>query len=175
MVDQPPDDLDPRQQVSEEHERARALAAVLRDQAERADHAAEAEVRRARRARVRRGVLTAVWIGVAYVWLGNPPGLRVEPPPEASVSEEARSLRVNVFLQTQRIEAYRRDEGRLPYVLQEAGPPFPGMTYRRRDSRFYEIEAGSERVSLYYASERSPLDFVGEAADVLTAVPGDGP
>ena len=167
MVDQPPEPVDPARYVSEEQERVRALAEVLRDQVERADLWRRSEERRERRGRVRRGVLVVTWMAVAYVWIATPSWLQVEAPPEATVAEEARALRVNVFLQTQAIEAYWMERGRLPYVLQEAGPPFRGLEYWRRDSRSYDLQGRSDRVILRYTSQESPFSFVGTAADVL--------
>lgn len=167
MVDLPPDELDPEHRVSEESERARALTAVLRDQALRAETAREAETRRHRRRRVRRGAVVVAWVAMAYVWLASPSWTRVEPPPEQSIASEARSLRLNVFLESQAVESYRLKRGRLPDVLQEAGPPFRGMEYRLKDSRSYEIQGKSSRVRLRYESEQPPLDFVGSAADLL--------
>jgi len=115
-------------------------------------------------------VLGTIWVAAAYVWIATPSWLRVEAPPEATVAQEAQSLRVNVFLQTQAIEAYRLDRGRLPFVLQEAGPPFRGMEYRRRDSRSYDLQGRTDRVILRYRSEESPFVFVGTAADMLRQV-----
>lgn len=167
MVDLPPDDLDPTFRVSEEAERARVLTAVLRDQAVRAEAQRDAVARRHRRRRVRRGALVTAWVAIAYVWLVSPSWTRVKPPPAESIADEAQSLRLNVFLQSQAVESYRLRRGRLPDVLQEAGPPFQGMDYHRKDSRSYEIEGHSDRVRLRYESERPPLDFVGSAADLL--------
>lgn len=168
---------DPVRYVSEERERARALAEVLRDQAERADTVRRIEERRLRRARVRRGTLMVTWAVVAYVWLATPAWLTVQPPQVPTAAEEALSLRVHVFLQSQAIEAYRLRSGRLPYVLQEAGPPFRGMEYQRFDSRTYELRGRTDRVLLRYNSGQPAMDFVGDAADVLVDVPtrGAGP
>lgn len=169
MTDQPPRHVETERYVSEEQERARALAEVLRDQTERAEALRLSEERKSRRHRVRRGALIATWAAVAYVWLATPSWLRVEQPPVPTVAEEARSLRLNVFLQSQAIEAYRLERGRLPFVLQEAGPPFRGMDYLRRDSRSYELHGRSERVLLRYNSEQPALDFVGGSADLVTS------
>jgi hypothetical protein len=81
---------------------------------------------------------------------------------------------LNVFLQTQAIEAYRLERGRLPFVLQEAGPPFYGMEYRRFDSRSYEVQGRSDRVILRYHSDQPPMEFVGDASNLLVAA-GDEP
>jgi hypothetical protein len=168
MTDQPPPEpVDPVRYVSEEQARARALAEVLRDQAARAEAALDAEERRDQRARVRRGVLAGIWVVVAWVWLATPSWLRVEPPPKPTVATEAQSLRLNVFLQSQAIEAYRLQRGRLPFALQEAGPPFRGMEYRRFDSRSYEVQGRSNRVILRYHSDQPAMEFVGSAADLV--------
>ncbi len=173
MTDQPPPKpVEPVRYVSEEQVRARALAEVLRDQAERAEAALEAEGRRDRRARLRRGVLLGTWAVVAWVWIASPSWFRVEPPPKPPVAVEAQSLRLNVFLQSQAIEAYRAQRGRLPFVLQEAGPPFRGMEYRRFDSRSYELQGRSDRVILRYHSDQPAQEFVGAAAEML--VPAEG-
>ena len=169
MIDQPPLEREPHDRVSEERERARLLADVLRDQAKRAEAALEAEARSHRRARIRRGVLVAVWAAAAYVWLISPGWTRVDPTPVPTLAEDVRSLRINLFLQAEQVEGFQASRGRLPWVLQEAGPPLPGMEYRRRDSQSYEIQARSHRVHLSYTSDRPPLDLVGPAAGILTA------
>ncbi|HKJ01296.1 MAG TPA: hypothetical protein VJ997_02540 [Longimicrobiales bacterium] len=157
--------------MSEEHERARALAEVLRDQAARIDAARDAEERRYRRTRTRRLALVGMWLGAAYIWIFSPSWTNIEPPERPPIQQEAQALRVNLFLETQAIEAYRAERGRLPYVLQEAGPPFPDIEYVRRDSHSYELRGASDRVRLRYFSEEPPLDFVGNAAELLTAAP----
>jgi len=168
MTDQPPQDpVDSPRYVSEAQVRARALAAVLRDQAERADAIRDSEELRVRRARARRKVLLGTWAAAVLVWVTAPFWLKVPDPAPPTVADEARSLRLNVFLQSQAIEAYRQRSGRLPFVLQEAGPPFRGMEYRRFDSRSYELQGRSDRVILRYHSDQPALDFVGPAAVLL--------
>ena len=165
MVDQPPERVVDPGRVSDEAERARAVAEFLRHQEERAGLARREEVRRERTTRVRRGALLGAWLGVAYIWLGSPSWLAIEPPPPQSVTDEARSLRMSVFFQSQKIEAYRAERGRLPYVLEEAGPPFGGIEYRRKDGRFYELRGESDRIHIRYESERPALDFLGRASE----------
>ncbi|MFQ5537170.1 MAG: hypothetical protein ACE5GJ_06925 [Gemmatimonadota bacterium] len=179
MSDSSPHDPRPHERVSAEEERARALAEVMRYQEERIREAAAAERTREKKRRIRRGVLAALWAGSAYLWIFAPSWTNVTPPPEPTVAEEAQALRLNLFLQSQQIEAFRLARGRLPWVLQEAGPPFPGVRYHRKDNRSYELTGGTERVELAFESEVSPLDFVGPAADLLTVPPeareGAGP
>lgn len=169
MIHQPSHEPESEDRVSEEHERARALADVLRDQAERARAALDAERRRHRRTRLRRGAVSAVWVAAAYVWVFSPGWSRVETPPPPSLAEDVRALRINLFLQTQQVEAFEAARGRLPWVLQEVGPPLPGMEYRRLDNQRYELEARSDRVRMSYSSRVPPLEFVGDAASLLNA------
>lgn len=172
MTDRAEGGSDPALRVSDAEERARALADVLRDQAARVEGARAAEARRDRRARGRRGVLVAAWLAAAWVWIFPPSWTNVHPPQRPTLEEEAQSLRLHVFLQTEAIEAYRTERGHLPYVLQEAGPPFRGMEYRRADSRSYELAGRSDRVLVRYTSEEPPLSFVGAAAGLISGASG---
>lgn len=167
MIDDAHRPLDSDQRVSAAHERAQALAEVMRDQVERAEAAAEAEVRSTRRRRTRRGALAAVWAAMTYVWLLNPGWTRVEPPRPPALAEEVQAVRLNLFLQAQQVEAFREDRGRLPWVLQETGPPLPGMRYRRVDNQSYSIEARSHRVVVDYESGRPAVQLLGSAAELL--------
>lgn len=151
-------------EVSDESERVRAVSEFLRDQDERQKKEIKAEARRRRLKKARRVAVGATWIGIAYIWVGTPGWLTIDPPPVPTVAEESNALRFNLYLQAQRVEAYRAERGRLPYVLDEAGPRFRGMEYRRRDNRQYQIIGRSDRVELQYYSRESPLVFVGEAA-----------
>lgn len=153
-------------EVSDENGRAQAVSAFLRDQDERRKKALKRAARRRRIRRARRIAVGATWIGVAYIWVGTPGWLTVEPPPVPTVADESNALRFNLYLQSQRVEAYRAERGRLPYVLDEAGPRFRGMEYRRRDNSQYQITGRTDRVELQYYSRQSPLAFVGEAASL---------
>ncbi len=168
MAQDPSKESDPALVVSDEAERARAVAAFLRDQEERAQRAFQSEQRSEQFRKVRQFAVAAAWIGIVYVWVGSPAWLTVQPPPVPTIAEEGSSLRLNVFLQSQKVEAYRLSRGRLPFVLDEAGPRFRGMEYRRQDNDSYEITGRSDRVELRYESRQPALEFVGEAADLTS-------
>ncbi len=155
-----------RRDVSDVDERTQAVSAFLKDQTERQQKALKRAERLRRISTARRIAVGATWIGISYIWMGTPGWLTVEPPPIPTVADESNALRFNLFLQSQRVEAYRTERGRLPYVLDEAGPRFRGMEYRRRDNRQYQITGRSARVELRYYSRQSPLAFVGEAASL---------
>lgn len=51
---------------------------------------------RARATKIRRGATIVTWLAIAYVWVGTPRWLTVEPPPVPTVEEESNALRLNV-------------------------------------------------------------------------------
>ena len=159
-------------EVSQVGERDSVLAAVLRDQTEKAEVEAKA-----RKVRVRRQGLglrhlalgfataTAVWI-----WFWPPIVLRISPPGPPAVEEEESTLRLVMYFQAQRIEQYLLDTGGVPLALDEAGPVFKGMEYLRLTNSDYRIYGRTGRVTLTYSSVE-PLDvFVGTGASVLNMV-----
>lgn len=172
MVDTADDDVDPTLRVSAEHERARALAEVLRHQEEKAEATRRAEARRRRRERMRAAVVVLAWLAAAWVWVLPPSWARIGPPEPPTLAEEARALRFRVYLQVEAIEAYRRTHGRLPDVLAEAGPRFTEVGYVRVDSRRYELEGRSSRVLVRYVSDEPPKTFARETAGLFPALPG---
>ncbi len=161
------DDVDPTLRVSEERERARALAAVLRDQSERADTAREADERRRRRGRLRKGVTIGLWVAAAWIWLLPPAWTRISAPEPPPLASEAQAVRFRVYLQIEAIEAYRTEHGRLPGVLPEAGPPFEGVEYVRLDSHDYVLSGRSRRVLVRYRSQEPASTFAAGVAGLI--------
>ena len=155
--------------ISKVGERDAALAAVLRDQTEKA----EVEVY-ARKARVRRQGLGfwhfALTIATAisvWIWLWPPGVLTVALPGPPPVEEEEAALRLVIYFQAQKIEQYLIDTGHVPLALDDAGPVFQGMEYIRLTNSDYRILGRTGRVTLSYSSVE-PLDtFVGAGASVL--------
>ena len=156
-------------EVSQAIERDAALAAVLREQTEKAEVEAHA-----RKVRVRRqGLgLRHLALGIATVmslWIWRwPPGILViAPPGPPPMEEEEATLRLVMYFQAQKIEQYLIDTGRVPLALDDAGPAFRGMEYIRLTNSDYRILGRTGRVTLSYSSVE-PLDtFVGAGANVL--------
>jgi hypothetical protein len=156
-------------EVSQASERDAALAAVLREQTEKADVEALA-----RKVRVRRqGLgLRHLALGIAtvmslWIWRWPPGVLVIAPPGPAPVEEEEATLRLVMYFQAQKIEQYLIDTGRVPLALDDAGPAFRGMEYIRLTNSDYRILGRTGRVTLSYSSVE-PLDtFVGAGANVL--------
>ena len=165
-------------EVSQASERDSALAAVLRHETEKAEVEA-----RARKVRVRRQGLGLRHIALSlamatsmWIWIWPPGVLRITPPGPPAVEEEESTLRLVMYFQAQKIEQYRVDTGRVPRVLDDAGPTFRGMEYIRLTNRDYRILGRTRAydrdgrpviIALTYSSVE-PLDvFVGTGASVL--------
>jgi len=94
-------------------------------------------------------------------WLGP------EPIPAPTAMEAEQSLRVGMYLQAQRIKAYRLRTGSYPERLDEAGEPLPGVNYRLMPDGVYELVGQNDGVTLTYRSDRPLGEFLGEAENVL--------
>ncbi len=156
-------------EVSQAGERDAVLAAVLREQTEKAHVEAHA-----RKARVRRQGLgfwhLALSIATAlalWIWLWPPGVLVVALPGPPPVQEEEATLRLVMYLQAQKIEQYLLDTGRVPLALDDAGPVFRGMEYIRLTNSDYRILGRSGRVTLSYSSVDPLATFLGAGASVL--------
>ena len=156
-------------EVSQVNERDSVLAAVLRDQTEKAE--VEAQARRVRVRRqglgLRHVALSFVTATAMWIWFWPPNVLRITPPGPPAVEEEESTLRLVMYFQAQKIEQYLLETGGVPLALDEAGPVFPGIEYFRLTNSNYRIFGRTGRVTLSYSSVE-PLDvFVGTGASVL--------
>lgn len=155
--------------LSELGERDAALAAVLREQSEKAEVEAHTREVRIRRQGIGARHLTLLVATVLSIWFWiSPPSVlqvRAAAPPPLEVEEA--TLRLVMYFQTQKIEQYRLDTGRVPIELEDAGPVFPGMEYIRLTNRDYRILGRTSRMVLSYSSAE-PIDlFVGQGAEIL--------
>lgn len=163
---QPPDQVE----VSKGQERAAALVAVLRAQAEKEEAAKEAES--ALKGRTRRGnvSLAVSAFMAAWVWVFPPDAIRIQHAPEPTLEEEDASLRRTMFFQHTAIEQYRIENGHIPEGLADAGPAFGGMEYIPLTQREYRLRGRSDRVTLSYSSTESMEEFVGDDLDLIADV-----
>jgi hypothetical protein len=76
-------------------------------------------------------------------------------------------LRIAVFLQVKRIEAYTLVHGELPPTLDAAGSPMPGVEYLPQGSGRYQLTATAGDQVLMYDSIESVDDFIGASAGRL--------
>ena len=156
--------------VSKGQERAAALVAVLRDQAEKEEAGLRAQQTLKRRTR-RGNVSLAISVFMAaWVWIFPPDAIRIQRPSEPTVAEEEASLRRAMFFQNSAIQQYHSENGHIPEALDEAGPAFDGMEYIRLTQREYRLRGRSEHVTLSYSSNEPIEDFVRDDLDVIEEV-----
>ena len=119
-------------------EAADAVAAVLKHAAERDEAALKKEPpKQQSKWMLPLGVNLAVL--ALYLLIAPPQWVdlnRIEPPSAASQVE---SLRVAMFLQAKRIEAYVMEHGELPAELDDAGSALPGVEYLRQGLNRYQL------------------------------------
>lgn len=149
-------------------ETAEAVAAVLK-------HAAEREEIAHRKTAPKKQPKWLLPVGIqlavlAVYLLISPPGWVVvhpiEPPDPAG---QEQSLRLAMYMQSQRIEAYRIQNGRLPDSLAEIGASVtPGVEYHLQGTNAYRLVGTNGEAALIYDSTESPTEFLGDAASKLT-------
>lgn len=156
-------------------DRYEALLEVLEHQAGQAEESRTAPpgYREADGARTKYVVLAGLALVSAWLWLAPPSWIGVAQPEPRPIVEEEAALRFAMYVQAQRIKAFRLGTGRLPREIEEAGPPLPGMSYRLIDAETYELHGATDRFALTYRSDHSLQEFVGPGADAIdeTAIP----
>lgn len=172
-MSQSPDRDSQRKGVSTSNERARALAAVLRDQKRRTERGpVPAPSARNQRARV---LTFVVSLGLAfYVWFGSPSWAQPYVPPAPTPVEVEAGLRMAIYLQIQRIEVFREENGRLPLSLDEAGNRLPGVRYEQITGDVYRLRGRTDDLRITYISAQSPHEFLGDAYRIVLPEPGRG-
>jgi len=110
-------------------------------------------------------VLAAVANG--YLWIGRPAWIVGESAGIQTPEQEEGVLRFRMYIQGQRIEAYRQQHGELPTTLAETGPPLPGMRYQVTGPDSWELlgEAGQSRLILH--SSQPMGEFLGNYQGTL--------
>lgn len=157
--------------ISESGDRYEALVDVLEHQKSQAARDREYEERQRQRRRERN--TTPFWlVGIlvlitAWLWLFPPSFLRMDPPPPQPIAEEEAALRFVMYVQAQRIRAYRMETGQYPDRLEDAGPPLPSMTYDRLSTDLYQLTGSTDRLTLTYMSDLPLDDFVRSGADAI--------
>jgi hypothetical protein len=120
-----------------------------------------------------------LWYGVlvlavalnAWVWLDRPAWLVGESPSPVPELRQEQALRLQMYVQGQQIEAYRRDRGAPPESLEEAGPPLDGMRYQRAGPRSWELlgESGTFRIILRGSQDMG--EFLGSYEELIGLAP----
>jgi hypothetical protein len=141
------------------------VAEVLKDAKERDEAARRRQVTRVGATRQK---VVAVSLPLAgafsfYLWFGNPSWVTPTMPDPITTEAADAGLRVAMYFQVQKIEDFRRENGRLPDALEEMGAVHPEMTYRRLDAQSYQLDGQSRGVTLTFNSNEAIQQFVGDA------------
>ncbi len=106
-------------------------------------------------------------VGNVYLWVGQPAWLVGERAAPMTPEREEGILRFQMYVQAQRIEAFRTQHGRLPQTLEETGEPFPGMSYRVTGPGSWELLGVSDRARLVLLSSQPIEEFLGNYQEAL--------
>lgn len=112
-------------------------------------------------------VLVLLVVLNGWVWIERPAWLVGERPSVQSPEERERALRFHMYVQGQKIEAFRRAEGRLPASIEEAGTPVPGTRYQPSGLRSWEILGEEGTLRLLLRSSQPADDFLGAYEPLL--------
>lgn len=159
--------------LSPDEARARAVAAVLAEQAARVEARRRIEsVPTTTRGRL--VVMAVLSLCALYLWFAAPSWVAPAPPPPIPAERVEAGLRLAVYLQAQQVERFRSHRGRLPDVLEETGEPLPGVLYERMDARTFRLQAvgvtGSS-AAISYVSTDSLRAFARDADRVVGVRP----
>ncbi len=144
-------------------EAADALSAVMSHAAERED----AQHKKAPHKTQAKWVLPlGINLGVfALYMLIAPPSWVVMNPIEAvPVEEQIEHMKLAMYMQAIRVDAYRGQYGELPEALEDAGSPVPGIEYFTLGANRYELITTIGTEVIRYDSQESPNDWVGDDA-----------
>ena len=108
----------------------------------------------------------AINLGVFAVYvLIAPPGWIVVAPLEAPpLEEQADDMRLAMYMQAMRVDAYHAENGVLPGTLEDAGSSVPGVQYFVMGANRYELIASIGTEVVRYDSSESANAWVGSGA-----------
>ncbi len=146
-------------------EAADLVAEVLEDAARREKARARREEPTVGRTRQRVVAVSLPLAGAfsCYLWFGNPAWVAPNVPDPVTTETAEAGLRIAMFFEAQKIENFRRENGRFPDTLEETGSAPPEMTYERIDARTYLLVGESRGVTLTFNSEEPLQQFLGDA------------
>ncbi|HKJ92709.1 MAG TPA: hypothetical protein VJ957_06045 [Longimicrobiales bacterium] len=114
--------------------------------------------------RSREVLLVILLVAFVTVWWQGETWFGPAPPSPQTTAQLETALRMGMYLQAQRIKAFRMRTGHLPETLEEAGPPTPGVSYQKLDEHTYEITGHNGSATLTYRSDQPLTQLIGDAA-----------
>ncbi len=152
-------------QADRDQESVSDLVHEIQSSAQEKAQGSEARKGRKRTPNLLYGALAILLLANAYLWLIQPGWL--------SFTDDGPSvedtLRFQMYVQAQRIQAYERTEGTLPDDLEDTGTPFEGLEYRVTGPASWELEGEANGVQLTLTSA-TPLEAFMQGEE-----PAEGP
>lgn len=140
---------------------------LVRAEAEK--KAAGPELRGVRPNRVPFWTFTAVLIlALGAMLLTEPAWLFTQPKAESREVQEA-SLRVQMFVEIERLERFRADSGRPPATAAEAGIAAGTNILYEAEGTGYRLLGRNGPITLTYNAGMAPADFLGNAYQIIRA------
>lgn len=164
MTQTPPPAPNPTPGSPDRRALVQAFQEVVRSEQEKRFHPSVPEPTASRR--TARTVLLLAAAGLFVILVTQPRWLFPRPPEENPALSEA-SLRVRMFVEIDRVERFRADNGRLPRTLVEAGADTSGLTYTPAEGG-YTLGGVNNGLSLTYRSGTPPREFLGDSYRLIT-------
>ena len=102
-----------------------------------------------------------------YLLIAPPSWVTVNPITAPDSAEQSESLRIAMYLQVKRIEAYMLVHGELPPNLDAAGSPMPGVEYLPQGNGRFQLTASAGDQALLYDSIESADALLGASSGRL--------
>jgi len=168
-----PDDNPPPPPTTSGHhgEYGDALADVLDDQARRSERRKTGPVWKARR-KIHPILPPGLAAFSFWLWVFPPDMLEPIPPPPISAVEVEAGLRIEMYVQSTRIQRYLEENGRLPSDLDEIGEDANGLQYVAISSTNFVLTGESGGVAVSYRSTTPAADLLADAKQVVSGFAG---
>ncbi len=146
-------------------EAAAAVFAVMSHAAER-DEAQQQKKAPKKQANWMLPVAINLGVFAVYLLLAPPAWVVLNPIEAAPNEEQTADMRLAMYMQAMRVDAYRGQNGELPVALEDAGSTVSGIEYSIIGSNRYELIAAIGTEVVRYESFESPNQWVGSDATI---------
>ena len=151
-------------------EAADAVSAVL-DDAARHDKAQQQKAAQKTQAKWVLPVGINLGVFAVYLLIAPPAWVVMNPLEAAPIEQQTDHMRLAMYMQAMRVDAYRQQNGELPVALGDAGSAVQGVEYSIIGANRYELIATIGTEVVRYDSSESANEWVG--SDAASKLRGD--
>ena len=145
-----------------------ALSDVLKDQMRR-DELRSAATPKATRVRVHPSVPPVLALVSIWLWVFPPTALIPEVPTIPPATQEA-GLRMEMFIQFNKVLRYRSKHGSLPNGLDDLGDRPEGVQYTQLSGDVFQLSGRTGDVTVDYTSTEPVEDLLADARAIVTGM-----